>query len=130
MEKPLLDTSELDYELPESLIAQRPPDRRDDSRLLVVDRATGTLCDAVFRELPSLLAKGDALILNNTRVLPARLEMKRATGGRIDGLFLAEPGDRRWELLLTGTALSCSSRRFAAEVAARLPFWMATVPPA
>lgn len=104
METPLLDTSELDYELPESLIAQRPPDRRDDSRLLVIDRVGGTLRDSVFRSLPSLLAEGDLVILNNTRVLPARIEMKRATGGRIDGLFLAESGDHQWEVLLTGTA--------------------------
>lgn len=104
MEKPLLDTSELDYDLPQPLIAQRPPHRRGDSRLLVVDRATGTLRDSMFRELPSLLAKGDTLILNNTRVLPARIEMKRATGGRIDGLFLDELGEHQWKVLLTGTA--------------------------
>ena len=65
-------TSELDYALPESLIAQRPAEPRDASRLMVVD-ATGKITHHVFRDLPRFLGPGDALVLNETKVLPARL---------------------------------------------------------
>src|SRR5207237_515382 len=82
----------LDYDLPAHLIAQRPAERRDESRLLVVNRTRGELRHQQFRDLPELLRPGDLLILNNTRVLPARLFGQReATGGRWEGLFLGEP---------------------------------------
>ena len=63
---------QLDYELPEALIAQAPPERRDEARLLVLDRATGAIEHAGMRDLPTLLAAGDLLVVNDTRVLPAR----------------------------------------------------------
>ncbi len=88
-----------DYELPERLIAQHPATRRDDSRLLVVDRASGTIQHKFFRDLPDLLNAGDRLVLNDTKVLPARLVGTRAqTGGKWEGLFLKER-DGLWELL-------------------------------
>jgi len=65
--------SELDYQLPSELIAQRPSPDRDASRMMVVDRAAGTFADRAFRELPQVLQTGDLLVLNNTRVFPARL---------------------------------------------------------
>src|SRR6184192_234765 len=90
----------LDYDLPPHLIAQEPPADRDAARLLVVDRATGALAHHLFRDLPDLLSPNDLLVLNDTRVLPARLVGKRErTGGRWEGLFLRQTPDGLWELL-------------------------------
>ena len=96
--------TELDYELPERLIAQVPVDRRADSRLLVVHRATGELQDRGFGELVDILRPCDLLVLNNTRVLPAKFKLRRRTGGRIDGLFLHERTAGVWEVMLRGAA--------------------------
>jgi S-adenosylmethionine:tRNA ribosyltransferase-isomerase len=91
---------EFDYDLPAHLIAQEPWEPRDQARLLVVHRAGGTLDHHVFLDLPDLLRPGDLLVLNDTRVLPARLLGRRArTGGRWEGLFLREFPDGTWELL-------------------------------
>ncbi len=89
----------LDYELPEHLIAQEPAAQRDRSRLLVLRRDTGTIAHHVFRDLPELLAPGDLLVLNDTRVLPARLIGRRVTGGKWEGLFLGVAPDGTWEML-------------------------------
>src|SRR5436309_772675 len=90
----------LDYPLPEHLIAQEPAVPRDASRLLVLRRADGTLAHHVFRDLPDLLSPGDLLILNDTRVLPARLIGRReSTGGKWEGLFLNAAADGSWEML-------------------------------
>jgi len=95
-------TDELAYDLPPELIAQRPAERRDGSRLLVVHRQTGRLEHAIFLQLADFISPGSLLILNDTRVVPARFEARRSTGGRVPGLFLRqrEPGD--WEALLEG----------------------------
>ncbi len=91
--------TDLDYDLPPHLIAQQPAPRRDGSRLLVVSRSDGSLADLFFRDLPDLLRSGDLLVLNDTRVLPARLLGRRErTGGKWEGLFLREAGGT-WELL-------------------------------
>ena len=95
-------TSELDYDLPEALIAQRPAEPRDSSRLMVVDAAKGTIEHRVFRELPGLLRPGDVLVLNETKVLPARLRARKPTGGEVELLFLGDLGpdrDGAWEVL-------------------------------
>jgi S-adenosylmethionine:tRNA ribosyltransferase-isomerase len=92
--------SQLDYDLPPHLIAQHPCDRRDQSRLLVVRRGGGVMSHRLFRDLPELLSPGDLLVLNNTRVLSARLLGRRKrTGGKWEGLFLHECADGAWELL-------------------------------
>lgn len=89
-----------DYDLPDALIAQEPAARRDESRLLVVRRNSGELEHRVFRDLPGLLAPGDLLVLNDTRVLPARLIGRReGTGGKWEGLFLALTAHGDWEML-------------------------------
>jgi len=95
--------SDLDCALPDDLIAQHPLPNREDSRLLVVDRATGTLNDRGVTDLPDLLTPGDLLILNDTRVLPAKFTARRRTGGRVRGLFVLEerPGD--WRVMLEGS---------------------------
>jgi len=83
----------LDYELPEELIAQHPAARREDARLLVVDRASGRLTDARFADVGRWLAAGDALVVNETRVRPARLVLQRPTGGRVELLFVRPAAD-------------------------------------
>src|SRR6266851_6885068 len=89
-----------DYELPEHLIAQQPCAERDQSRLLVVRRGTRQLAHHSFRDLSSLLRPGDLLVLNDTRVVPARLLGRRErTGGKWEGLFLRAAPDGTWELL-------------------------------
>ena len=95
-------TSELDYELPEDLIAQSPTEPRDASRLMVVDVRRGTIAHHTFRDLPRFLLPGDALVLNETKVLPARLDAKKPTGGEVELLFLRDLGPDRgsaWEVL-------------------------------
>jgi S-adenosylmethionine:tRNA ribosyltransferase-isomerase len=89
-----------DYTLPPELIAQEPCEPRDHARLLVANRHDQSLHHHRFDELPTLLRPGDLLVLNDTRVLPARLLGKRArTGGRWEGLFLRELGDATWEMM-------------------------------
>src|SRR5262249_25580842 len=91
---------EYDYELPKHLIAQEPLVRRSDARLLVVERKTGTLWHQHVRDLPELLRPNDCLVINDTRVLPARLVGFRAdTGGRWEGLFLSADEQGNWRLL-------------------------------
>lgn len=90
----------LHFELPSHLIAQHPSQRRDQSRLLVVDRKTQKLHHKHFVDLPELLQSGDLLIGNDTKVLPARLLGQRdKTGGKWEGLFLGEREDNIWEML-------------------------------
>jgi S-adenosylmethionine:tRNA ribosyltransferase-isomerase len=89
----------LDYELPEPLIAQHPAARREDSRLLVVDRATGALTDARFADIGRWLEPGDLLVVNETRVRPARLLLKRPTGGRVELLFVRPEAGGTWRVL-------------------------------
>jgi S-adenosylmethionine:tRNA ribosyltransferase-isomerase len=96
-------TSELQYELPPELIAQEPAGRRDASRLLVLDGVTGAIRHEVFESLPNLLPANALLVMNDTRVLPARLYMVRRSGGRIEGLFLREVEGGIWEVMLTGS---------------------------
>ncbi len=92
--------SDYDYELPKQLIAQHPLQKRTDARLLVVDRASGSIAHHHVRDLPGLLRQGDALVINDTRVVPARLVGFRvATGGRWEGLFLSSDENGNWRLL-------------------------------
>lgn len=91
-----------DYELPAGAIAQRPLAKRDDARLLVVDRAEGGHDNRTVAELPTLLRAGDVVVLNETRVLPARLELRKETGGRVE-VFLLEPtvdDPDKWQALV------------------------------
>lgn len=119
--------SEFDYELPEELIAQQPAARRDAARMLVVERGSGTWRDAEFAALPSELRAGDLVVVNDTRVFPARLEGRRVpSGGRVELLLvreLAERGPRAWETLArparrldAGARLEFGGGRLACEV--------------
>jgi S-adenosylmethionine:tRNA ribosyltransferase-isomerase len=98
-----MKTSELDYELPAELIAQRPLERRDDSRLLVYDRASGEIEHAFFRDLPSFLPAGSLVVVNDTRVIPARLRLRRPGGGEAEVLLLERLEGTVWEALARPT---------------------------
>ena len=101
-----MQTSDFDYDLPAEFIAQRPAEQRDASRLMVLDRATGSIQHAHFSELGQFLRPGDLLILNNTRVIPARLfARKDRTGGRVELLLLKRQAPRTWEVLVGGKGL-------------------------
>jgi len=92
--------SDFYYDLPEELIAQEPIEPRDASRLLVMDKQTGALRDGTFRDIKQLLKPGDCLILNNSRVLPARLIGERVgTGAAVELLLLTPHGSDVWEVL-------------------------------
>ena len=96
----MTELEEYNYELPRELIAQQPLSRRSDARMLIVDRRTGTIDHAHVRDLDQYLRPGDGLVLNDTRVLPARLLGYRATTrGRWSGLFLASDGQGNWEVM-------------------------------
>lgn len=88
-----MQTADFDFALPEALIAQTPPARRSDARLLVLRRSTGEISHHVIGDLAALLARGDLLVLNDTRVLPARLFALRESGGRVE-LLLLHPSSR------------------------------------
>lgn len=95
-----MDISELDFDLPERLIAQEPAQRRDAARLLIVDRASGSLTDTTFAHLPEWIDAGDCLVLNDTQVIRARIHARKSTGGAVEILLLREIGDGTWRALL------------------------------
>jgi S-adenosylmethionine:tRNA ribosyltransferase-isomerase len=98
-----MDTTELEYELPSELIAQVPVEPRDASRLLVYRRASGEVEHRTFGDLPELLGE-ELLVLNDTRVVPARLRLRRSTGGAVEVLLLERrDGDGLWEALARPT---------------------------
>ena len=91
--------SDFYFDLPEELIAQTPLERRDASRLLLLDRETGEITHKHFYDLPDYLNPGDCLVLNDSRVLPARLMGNRLTGGAVEVVLLRDLGDGKWECL-------------------------------
>lgn len=94
-----MKTSDFYYDLPQELIAQTPLERRDSSRLLCMDRKTGELAHRHFTDIVDYLRPGDTLVVNNSRVLPARLLGCRPTGGAVEVLLLKDKGDGVWECL-------------------------------
>lgn len=119
-----MKTSDFYYELPQELIAQTPIQKRDASRLMTLDRATGAVEHHHFYELPDFLRPGDCLILNDSRVLPARLLGSRLPGGgACEVLLLIDRGEKTWECLVrpgrkmrTGAKLSFGNGALTAEV--------------
>ena len=96
-------TAELDYDLPPELIAQHPLERRDDSRLLVHERATGEVRHRRFADLAAELPEGSLVVVNDTRVVPARLRLERPSGGDAEVLLLEPVEDGLWEALARPT---------------------------
>lgn len=94
-----MKTSDFYYDLPEELIAQTPLERRDASRLMVLDRRTGEVTHRHFYDIVEYLQPGDCLVMNDSRVLPARLMGHRPTGGVVEVLLLRDLGDKCWECL-------------------------------
>jgi len=92
--------SDFDYQLPLELIAQEPPENRDDSRLLLLDRETGRIEHLHFPSILDLLQPRDVLVLNNTQVIPARLSGHKQTGAKVDALLVQEETDGAWQTLL------------------------------
>jgi S-adenosylmethionine:tRNA ribosyltransferase-isomerase len=99
MEDYVMKTHDFWYDLPEELIAQTPLQRRDSSRLLVLDKETGAISHRHFYDILEYLHPGDCLVLNDSRVLPARLLGHRPTGGAVEILLLRDLGDKKWECL-------------------------------
>jgi len=104
-----MKTSDFDYHLPESCIAQTPIEPRDSSRLLVLDRKTGILDHRVFNQIGDYLNPGDLLVLNQTRVIPARIFARKPTGGKVELLLLRRRDRLTWECLVGGKGLRMGS---------------------
>lgn len=122
-----MNITDFDYDLPEALIAQTPVEPRDSSRLMVLDRTTGALEHLVFRNIVDLLNPGDVLVLNTTRVIPARLHgVKAATGGAVEILLLRPLSDTHWQALVggkrvgSGTQIAFPPTSFTATIAEEL----------
>ena len=94
-----MKTSDFWFDLPEELIAQTPLQQRDSSRMLKLDRATGKVEHKHFYDIIDFLNPGDCLVMNDSRVLPARLLGHRPTGGAVEVLLLRDLGNKRWECL-------------------------------
>ena len=119
----IVKTSDFYFDLPEELIAQTPLERRDASRLLTLDKVTGETRHMHFYDLPKLLRAGDCLVLNDSRVLPARLLGHRSTGGACEVLLLIDRGEKVWECLVrpgkklhTGAKITFGNGELTAEV--------------
>jgi S-adenosylmethionine:tRNA ribosyltransferase-isomerase len=97
---PPMRTDDLDFELPPELIAQSPASDRAASRLLHYVRGDRSITHRTFSDLPRLLKPGDLLVFNDAQVVPARFTLRKATGGRVEGLFLTEPSPGRWRVML------------------------------
>ncbi|MFZ5905657.1 MAG: tRNA preQ1(34) S-adenosylmethionine ribosyltransferase-isomerase QueA [Chloroflexota bacterium] len=105
-----MKTSSFDYHLPEAFIAQTPIEPRDASRLLVLHRDSGTLEHKIFREIGEYFKPNDLLVLNQTRVIPARIFARKETGGRVELLLLRRRDQLTWEALVGGKGLRVGSQ--------------------
>lgn len=105
-----MKTSDFDYHLPEASIAQTPVEPRDSSRLLVLDRESGNVEHRIFRDVTGYLKAGDLLVLNRTRVIPARIFARKETGGKVELLLLRRRDALTWESLAGGKGLRVGKR--------------------
>ncbi len=110
-----LQTSDFDYDLPADLIAQTPIEPRDHARLLVVDRPTGMFTHRHIYDLPEYLRADDLLVLNDTRVIPARLPARKESGGQAEIFLLRKLQDNTWEALVGGKGLDAGKRVLAGQ---------------
>ena len=107
-----MKTSDFDYNLPPEFIAQAPLEPRDSSRLLVLNRDSAVLEHSVFHDIGNYLHPGDLLVLNQTRVIPARIHARKSTGGRVEVLLLRREDPLTWECLVGGKGLSLGKSLF------------------
>lgn len=105
-----MKTADFDYHLPESSIAQTPAEPRDSSRLLILHRDSSDVEHRIFRDLSLLLQPNDLLVLNRTRVIPARIFAKKETGGRVELLLLRRRDELTWEALVGGKGLNVGKK--------------------
>jgi S-adenosylmethionine:tRNA ribosyltransferase-isomerase len=122
-----MNVADFDYDLPESFIAQTPAEPRDSSRLMLLDKHTGAVEHRIFRDILDLINPGDVLVMNNTRVLPARLHAVKAdTGGAVEILLLRQLDDTQWQALIggrgmiAGKVMNFSGSTITAEIAEAL----------
>ncbi|MFC1657781.1 tRNA preQ1(34) S-adenosylmethionine ribosyltransferase-isomerase QueA [Candidatus Omnitrophota bacterium] len=120
--------TQFEFSLPRQLIAQEPVAHRDESRILLINRKKKSLQEAVFKDIVKSIKRSDLLVLNNTRVLPAKLFARRKTGGKLEILLLKEKDPETWEALvkpakkaLPGEKISFAEGRFSAEIQAKTP---------
>ena len=112
-------TSDFSFDLPPEAIAQRPAEPRDSARLMAVRRAAGSVTHHIFRDLPDLLRPGDLLVVNDTRVMAARLHGSRAdTGGAVEALLVRPMTDLRWQVLFRPARAAVHGREFLFPTAA------------
>jgi S-adenosylmethionine:tRNA ribosyltransferase-isomerase len=118
-----MNVSDFDYELPPEFIAQEPVEPRDSSRLMLLNRQTGAVEHRIFRDITGLIHPGDVLVINTTRVIPARLyATKSKTGGKVEILLLRQLDETRWQALagghrvVAGTSLTFANSTVTAEV--------------
>ncbi len=95
-----MELSEFNYELPEELIAQTPIEKRDESRLMILDKNTGKIEHKIFKDIIDYLEPGDCLVRNNTRVIPARLYGKKETGANVEFILLKNLEGDIWEAMV------------------------------
>lgn len=120
-----MQTSDFDYPLPDSFIAQTPAEPRDSSRLMVLNRHSGQLRHHLFHEIGAFLRPGDVLVVNQTKVIPARLPARKPSGGKAEILLLRREDEQTWECLVGGKGLDDGKRLrledgLEAEIIARL----------
>jgi len=134
-----LAASDFGYDLPEGLVAQRPCAPRDHCRLMCLNRHDQSISHEFFYELPRLLRPGDLLVVNNTRVIPAKFNCLRKSGAKIEGLFLRETGPGQWEVMLRNAGRCSPGEKLelmgAEEIGLKLltklehGLWTAEIPP-
>jgi len=105
-----MNLSDFDYVLPEHFIAQTPAEPRDSSRLMTLERRTGAIEHYIFRDIVTMIHPGDTLVLNTTRVIPARLKARKATGGAVEILLLRQLDETRWQALVGGRRVKAGTR--------------------
>ena len=105
-----MKTSDFDYPLPPETIAQTPCEPRDSSRMLILNRASGRIEHKIFRQIGEYLRPGDLLVLNQTRVIPARMVAHKLSGGKVELLLLRREDERTWECLVGGKGLVTGRR--------------------
>ncbi len=105
-----MKTSDFEYELPQNCIAQEPAEPRDSSRLMVLNRSNNTLEHRIFNQLGEYFHPGDVLVLNQTRVIPARVMAHKLSGGKVELLLLRKEDGVTWETLVGGKKVDAGTR--------------------